>query len=160
MPTWSCSRSQSRQRTQKKQDQAIVKRGLPSPATRAAPGVGSGHRGPAAWGPHRCLGLRPSVAGCLRAAGQRTVKQARRPSLAAHFLLLCIRLYQATLRPYMGMHCRFHPTCSTFGTQAIQRFGACRGGMLTVSRLLRCHPLGGAGYDPVPDATTDTRKDA
>lgn len=47
--------------------------------------------------------------------------------------------------------CRFQPTCSSYGIQAVERFGALRGGVLTVRRLCRCHPWGGVGFDPVPD---------
>ncbi|MCH2136972.1 MAG: membrane protein insertion efficiency factor YidD [Phycisphaerales bacterium] len=72
-------------------------------------------------------------------------------SPAAVILLGLIRLYQATLSPLMGGHCRFQPTCSRYGAEAIRRFGALRGGALTLRRLMRCHPCGGAGYDPVPE---------
>ena len=46
--------------------------------------------------------------------------------------------------------CRFQPSCSAYAIGAIQRYGAWRGGLLAVRRLLRCHPWGGSGYDPVP----------
>ena len=72
-------------------------------------------------------------------------------SWPARVLLLAIRAYQATLSPWIGGHCRFEPTCSRYSAEAIRRFGARRGGWLMVRRLARCHPLGGAGYDPVPE---------
>ncbi len=75
-------------------------------------------------------------------------------SVAARCMLACIRLYQATLSPFLGRHCRFQPSCSRYGAEAITRFGALRGGWLTMRRLSRCHPLGGSGYDPVPDDTS------
>ena len=75
-----------------------------------------------------------------------------RLSLGAKCLLAGIRFYQATLSPFIGMHCRFHPTCSRYSAEAIQRFGARRGGWLMMRRVLRCHPWGGAGYDPVPES--------
>lgn len=65
-------------------------------------------------------------------------------------LILLVRLYQITLRPFMGRHCRFQPTCSDYSVEALATHGALRGSWLTVRRLLRCHPLGGFGYDPVP----------
>jgi uncharacterized protein len=48
--------------------------------------------------------------------------------------------------------CRFEPTCSVYGIQAIERHGAVKGGLLTAKRLCRCHPWGGCGHDPVPEA--------
>ena len=69
----------------------------------------------------------------------------------ALFMLAGIRFYQLTLSAWMGQHCRFHPTCSRYGAEAIQRFGAIRGGWLAIRRIGRCHPWGGAGFDPVPD---------
>ena len=65
-------------------------------------------------------------------------------------LVLCVRLYQVTLRPLVGGHCRFFPTCSDYGVQALREHGAIRGTWLTMRRLARCHPLGGSGLDPVP----------
>ncbi len=72
-------------------------------------------------------------------------------SLAAKLCIACIRLYQATLSPLIGMHCRFQPTCSRYAVEAIQVHGAIKGCWLAMRRLGRCHPLGGAGYDPVPE---------
>lgn len=63
-----------------------------------------------------------------------------------------IRLYQLTLSPILGGACRFEPSCSAYAMEAIDRHGAWRGAKLAVARVLRCHPFGGAGYDPVPDA--------
>jgi putative membrane protein insertion efficiency factor len=51
-----------------------------------------------------------------------------------------------------GAGCRFEPSCSRYGIEALERHGAIRGGMLTVRRLCRCHPWGGCGHDPVPPA--------
>ncbi|MDO5530434.1 membrane protein insertion efficiency factor YidD [Sutterella sp.] len=62
-----------------------------------------------------------------------------------------IRLYQITLSPWIGRECRFLPTCSNYAIEAIERHGAFRGGWMTLTRLLRCHPFGGRGYDPVPE---------
>lgn len=65
-----------------------------------------------------------------------------------------IRLYQLTLSPWVGRECRFQPTCSAYAIESFQRFGTLKGLYLTVARLLRCHPLGGRGYDPVPKMFT------
>ena len=64
--------------------------------------------------------------------------------------LAFIRLYQFLLSPWVGEHCRFYPTCSEYARIAIDRYGAARGGWLTVKRVLRCHPWHPGGADPVP----------
>ena len=69
---------------------------------------------------------------------------------AAWPLILLVRLYQVTLGPVMGGHCRFQPTCSNYAIETLTAHGAVRGTWLTIRRLLRCHPFGGGGYDPVP----------
>lgn len=66
------------------------------------------------------------------------------------FLLTSIRIYQWTLSPLIGRSCRFHPTCSCYTSEAIERFGAWRGTYLGARRILRCHPWHAGGYDPVP----------
>ena len=61
-----------------------------------------------------------------------------------------IRLYQVGISPYTPAACRYTPTCSQYAIEALQTHGAARGGWLAFRRLLRCHPWGGKGYDPVP----------
>ena len=73
-----------------------------------------------------------------------------RPGLVARVLLGAIALYQA-VRAGRPSPCRFFPSCSNYGHEAIERHGALRGTWLTVRRLSRCHPWGGSGFDPVPD---------
>ena len=73
-----------------------------------------------------------------------------RPSVPARCMVGLVRLYQATLSPLVGGHCRFQPTCSQYAVEALTRHGALRGGWLTVRRLLRCHPFGGKGVDYPP----------
>ncbi len=63
----------------------------------------------------------------------------------------CIRLYQRTVSRVLPPACRFVPSCSEYGYEAIQRYGIIRGGGLAIWRILRCNPWGGHGYDPVPD---------
>lgn len=66
-------------------------------------------------------------------------------------LIFMVRAYQATLGPLLGGACRFHPSCSAYAVEAIERHGAARGGWLAARRLAKCHPLGASGYDPVPE---------
>ena len=65
-------------------------------------------------------------------------------------LILLIKLYQITLSPFIGGACRYTPTCSNYGLEALEKYGAFKGGWLTVKRVLSCNPWGGSGYDPVP----------
>ncbi|NJO77795.1 MAG: membrane protein insertion efficiency factor YidD [Cyanobacteria bacterium RM1_2_2] len=65
-------------------------------------------------------------------------------------LLSLIRLYRAAISPLFPPTCRFHPTCSQYALEAVERYGAWRGGWLAIRRVLRCHPLHPGGYDPVP----------
>jgi hypothetical protein len=69
-------------------------------------------------------------------------------------LMTFIRVYQWTLSPMLGAHCRFYPSCSCYAHEALKRHGALHGTWLAVKRLLRCHPFSAGGYDPVPDAGT------
>jgi uncharacterized protein len=62
-----------------------------------------------------------------------------------------IRFYQIVISPIKPPTCRFYPTCSHYGLEAIQRFGAFKGGWLTLKRILKCHPFHPGGLDPVPD---------
>lgn len=64
--------------------------------------------------------------------------------------LALIRLYQRTLSPLLGTHCRFHPTCSAYTAEAISRHGLFKGLFMGGRRLSRCHPLHAGGFDPVP----------
>ncbi len=66
-------------------------------------------------------------------------------------IILIIKTYQITLSPLLGSNCRFHPTCSEYTIQAVNEHGVYRGLILGVKRILKCHPLGPKGYDPVPD---------
>ena len=64
--------------------------------------------------------------------------------------LLLIRGYQTLLSPLLGRHCRFHPTCSAYTYEAIEKYGFFRGTGVGARRLLRCHPFHEGGIDPVP----------
>ena len=62
-----------------------------------------------------------------------------------------IAFYQYVISPFLPSACRFHPTCSAYGKQALKKHGWRKGGYYTIKRLLRCRPFGGMGYDPVPE---------
>ncbi len=79
---------------------------------------------------------------------------AARRWLAAPFIGL-VRLYQLTLSPWLGMNCRFQPTCSAYAIEALESHGLLKGGWLALRRIARCHPWGGSGYDPVPVSEDD-----
>ncbi|WP_188625777.1 membrane protein insertion efficiency factor YidD [Pedobacter quisquiliarum] len=64
--------------------------------------------------------------------------------------LTLIRIYQLVISPLLGSNCRFTPTCSQYGVEAIKKHGPFRGGWLTLKRIGRCHPWGKHGHDPVP----------
>ncbi len=74
----------------------------------------------------------------------------------AFIFSLPVRFYRLILSPLIGSNCRFQPTCSEYALDALKTHGAFRGGWLTARRIARCHPLGGSGYDPVPE---DPKKD-
>ena len=78
-----------------------------------------------------------AAAGARRGVGQRV-------------LLAVIRFYQLAFAPMYAGSCRFVPSCSAYAAEAIERHGAVRGGALAARRLLRCHPFGRHGLDPVP----------
>ncbi|HZX75528.1 MAG TPA: membrane protein insertion efficiency factor YidD [Cyclobacteriaceae bacterium] len=66
------------------------------------------------------------------------------------FFILPIRLYQVSLSPLLGAHCRHTPSCSQYAIEAIEEWGAGKGMWLGVKRIARCNPWGTSGYDPVP----------
>ena len=77
------------------------------------------------------------------------IKGAVRKILISPFIFL-IRFYQVCISPLKPPCCRFTPTCSAYALQALRKHGPFKGTYLTVRRILRCHPWGGHGYDPVP----------
>ncbi|MCB1747173.1 MAG: membrane protein insertion efficiency factor YidD [Gammaproteobacteria bacterium] len=66
-------------------------------------------------------------------------------------MVALIHGYRVVLSPLLGPRCRYLPSCSAYALEALERHGLLRGGWLAVRRVLRCHPWGGSGYDPVPD---------
>ncbi|MCB9880924.1 MAG: membrane protein insertion efficiency factor YidD [Planctomycetes bacterium] len=80
---------------------------------------------------------------------------------------LPVRFYRRFLSPLKKPCCRFHPTCSSYALEALDRHGAIKGSLLSARRILRCHPFGGSGFDPVPpracrrdDPATKTTRNA
>lgn len=65
-------------------------------------------------------------------------------------LLLPVYFYRYCISPHTSPSCRFTPTCSEYAIQALKKYGPIQGSWLTLRRILRCHPWGGKGYDPVP----------
>ena len=72
-------------------------------------------------------------------------------SLAAKMLHMAVRCYQLTLSWLVAGSCRHSPSCSAYAVEALEQHGAACGGWLALRRLMRCHPLGSSGYDPVPE---------
>lgn len=70
---------------------------------------------------------------------------------AAWIVSLPVRAYRLVLSPWIGNSCRFHPTCSAYAMEALEKHGAIKGGWLAAKRIARCRPGGGSGIDNVPD---------
>lgn len=64
----------------------------------------------------------------------------------------CIGVYRFALSPWLGSVCRYQPTCSRYAQTAVEDHGPLYGSILALKRILRCHPWGGSGYDPVPQS--------
>jgi hypothetical protein len=69
--------------------------------------------------------------------------------LAIPFIML-IKIYQVLISPLFPPSCRFIPTCSQYSLEALKKYGILKGSWLSFKRIIRCHPWGGSGYDPVP----------
>ncbi len=67
-----------------------------------------------------------------------------------HFLIKLVRFYQIILSVFLGQHCRFHPTCSNYAIEALERHGALKGTILSSKRICKCHPWSAGGVDEVP----------
>ncbi len=67
-----------------------------------------------------------------------------------YLLIIPVRLYQILISPMLPPSCRFTPSCSQYAVEALRKHGAIKGSWLAIRRIMRCHPWGGSGYDPVP----------
>lgn len=76
-------------------------------------------------------------------------------TLGARILSLPVKAYRLIFSPWVGHNCRYQPTCSAYALEALEKHGAIKGGWLAVRRILRCHPWGKSGYDPVPARKDD-----
>ncbi|WP_091411117.1 membrane protein insertion efficiency factor YidD [Aquimarina amphilecti] len=79
--------------------------------------------------------------------------------LIAPFIGL-VKLYQNLISPLTPATCRYQPTCSHYTVEALEKHGLLKGGKLAIKRIFSCHPWGGSGYDPVPDANTNKKKES
>ncbi|NQW41947.1 MAG: membrane protein insertion efficiency factor YidD [Bacteroidetes bacterium] len=70
--------------------------------------------------------------------------------MGSYLGIFLIKIYQYVLSPLLSPSCRYIPTCSQYGIEALKKYGLLKGGFLTIKRILRCHPKGGSGFDPVP----------
>jgi uncharacterized protein len=64
-------------------------------------------------------------------------------------MLQLLNLYKRMISPFLPAACRYVPTCSEYAMEAVERYGALRGGWMAFARIMRCHPFAGSGYDPV-----------
>ncbi len=93
----------------------------------------------------------PDDNSCDPGSGRDTGQSSKHLSLAGRVATGLIVGYQRYISPFLASRCRFYPTCSAYGRQAIKRFGVLRGGWLTLCRIVRCQPLYDGGVDPVPE---------
>ncbi len=71
-------------------------------------------------------------------------------TIGGYLGIILIKIYQWFIAPFFPPSCRYTPTCSQYGIEAMKKHGLLKGGYLTLKRIGRCHPAGGSGYDPVP----------
>ena len=86
-----------------------------------------------------------------------TRQRLRITHVPAWLIVAVVRAYQYLISPWLGAHCRFHPTCSAYFIEAVQQHGAFRGSWMGIRRILRCHPFHPGGYDPVANNADESR---
>ena len=77
-------------------------------------------------------------------------EQPARLPMGVRTALVCVHAYQLLLAPFAGGACRFSPSCSVYAVEALTQHGVWRGGRMALARVMRCHPFGSSGVDPVP----------
>ncbi|GAB3655095.1 hypothetical protein GCM10027589_14190 [Actinocorallia lasiicapitis] len=83
------------------------------------------------------------------------MSEQRRTGPVAWLFIGVVKGYRKVISPLLPPTCRFEPSCSAYGLEALQTHGALRGGWLTIARIARCHPFHPGGYDPVPARRTN-----
>ncbi|MEZ5714190.1 MAG: membrane protein insertion efficiency factor YidD [Paracoccaceae bacterium] len=78
----------------------------------------------------------------------------------AYILALPVRAYRLIFSPWVGHNCRYHPTCSAYALEALEKHGGVKGSLLAAWRIARCNPWGGMGEDPVPEPRKGRKHDA
>lgn len=81
-------------------------------------------------------------------------------NIAKFVMLQLLRAYKWAISPILPPACRYVPTCSEYAMEAVERYGALRGGWMAFTRILRCHPFAGSGYDPVVKLANDGNRDS
>ncbi len=71
-------------------------------------------------------------------------------SITKHTVLGLLKLYRLTISPFLGANCRFYPSCSQYSIEAVEKYGTFKGGLLSLKRVSKCHPLHSGGIDMVP----------
>lgn len=74
-------------------------------------------------------------------------------------IIVLIKFYQSAISVHFPARCKYTPTCSEYGIQAVERFGALKGSLMTIYRILRCNPFSKGGYDPVPEKREKSKKE-
>ena len=72
------------------------------------------------------------------------------PNIFKYIFINIIKIYQRFISPFFPSSCKFSPTCSKYGIEAINKYGPLKGGFITIKRILRCNPWSKGGYDPIP----------
>ena len=90
-------------------------------------------------------------------SGEKSTEHGEFAQWVLRILRVLVRAYQYLLSPLLGPRCRYLPSCSSYALEALDVHGPWRGSWYALRRIARCHPWGGAGYDPVPAAKDVTR---
>ncbi|HPO52867.1 MAG TPA: membrane protein insertion efficiency factor YidD [bacterium] len=78
------------------------------------------------------------------------MEQYCKKNLISKLMIFFVRIYQISVSPVLGHNCRFYPTCSNYLIEAVEQFGMTKGLLLSLRRIIKCHPFHSGGFDPVP----------